>query len=242
MPDFQNDGFALFDRQFGQTTHGRAFLRRFPWRTLEPAARFQFAREPAPQTAVIVQRAVAKAADTITIGLRGRLAPLQQRHERLLQNILRFAVAQPQRPAVENQLRGFRFVKGFAPICLGTHISSLNRHQSGRICIKNLARNRLFSWLDCTTPRYSAALWNRKPVALVLLLVLVLDRSISDYENEDDHEDERFARPATSWTDTQNAQAEQAVVGVEHQEHVVSEIERFEPALNPSPATARLDK
>src|SRR2546430_12960208 len=55
----------------------------------------------------------------------------------------------------------------------------------------------------------------------------------SDLENEDDHEDERFARPATSWTDTQNAQAEQAVVGVEHEEHVVSEIERFEPALNP---------
>src|SRR5439155_4974244 len=134
----------------------------FPWRTLEPAARFQFAREPAPQTAVIVQRAVAKAADTITIGLRRRLAPLQQRHERLLQNILRFAVAEPQRPAVENQLRGFRFVKGFAPICLGTHISSLNRHPSGRICIKNLARNRLFSRLDCTTPRYSAALWNRQ--------------------------------------------------------------------------------
>src|SRR2546429_402178 len=51
-----------------------------------------------------------------------------------------------------------------------------------------------------------------------------------------------IARPATSWTDTQNAQAEQAVVGVEHEEHDVSEIERFEPALNPSPATARLDK
>ena len=29
MPDFQNDDFALFDRQFGQTTHGGALLLRF---------------------------------------------------------------------------------------------------------------------------------------------------------------------------------------------------------------------
>ncbi len=148
MPDFQNDGFALFDRQFGQTAHGRAFLRRFARRRLEPAARFQFAREPAPQAAAMVQRAVAKASDAIMIGLRRRLAPLQQRHERLLQNVLRFAVAQPQRPAVENQLRGFRFVKALAPIWFGfpAHSNSLNRHQSGPICIKNLARNRLCSW------------------------------------------------------------------------------------------------
>src|SRR5439155_26102475 len=84
----------------------------------------------------------------IMIGLRRRLAPLQQRHERLLQNVLRFAVAQPQRPAVEKQLRGFRFVKALAPIWFGfpAHSSSLNRHQSGPICIKNLARNRLCSW------------------------------------------------------------------------------------------------
>ena len=35
-----------------------------------------------------------------------------------------------------------------------------------------------------------------------IVLVLVLDCPISDYENEDDEEDERFARPATIWTDT----------------------------------------
>ena len=37
---------------------------------------------------------------------------------------------------------------------------------------------------------------------IVLLLVLVLDSPISDYENdnEDDDADERFARPATIWT------------------------------------------
>ena len=125
VPDFQNDDFALFDRQLGQTTHGGAFLWRFTGGMLEPTVRFKFAREPPPQSTAIVQRAVAKAADAIMIGLRRRLAPLQQRHERLLQNVLRFAVAQSKRPAVENQLGGFRFVKALAPIWFRTHISSI---------------------------------------------------------------------------------------------------------------------
>ena len=93
MPDFQDDDFALFDRQFGQATHGGAFLGRFTGRTFEPAVRFHFAREPAPQAAAVVQRTIAEAADAIMIGLRWRLAALQQRHERLLQNVLRFDVA-----------------------------------------------------------------------------------------------------------------------------------------------------
>ena len=81
------------------------------------------------------------------LGLGRRLAPLQQRHERLLQNVLCFAVAQPQRPAIKNQLGGFRLVKALAPIWFGTHISSLSldRHLSGPICIKNPGQNRLFS-------------------------------------------------------------------------------------------------
>jgi len=47
--------------------------------------------------------------------------------------------------------------------------------------------------------RYSAARPSRKQIVLVLLLVL--DYSIPDYEN-DEEEDERFARLATIWTDT----------------------------------------
>ena len=50
--------------------------------------------------------------------------------------------------------------------------------------------------------RYSIARRSRNQILLVLLLVLVLDRSIADYENED----ERFARPATIWTDTDRLQ------------------------------------
>ena len=47
---------------------------------------------------------------------------------------------------------------------------------------------------------------SRNQIVLVLLLVLVLDCFISDYADEDDDEDERFARRATIWTDTDSLQ------------------------------------
>ena len=84
MPEFQHDDFTLFDRQFGKTAHGHAFLRCFARRAFEPTARFQFPSEPAPQAAAIVQRAVAKAANAIMSGLQRRLASLQQRDEGFL--------------------------------------------------------------------------------------------------------------------------------------------------------------
>ena len=57
-------------------------------------------------------------------------------------------------------------------------------------------------------PRYGPARRGRNQTVLVLLLVLVLDCPISDYENQDDDEDERFAQPATIWTDTDRMLAE----------------------------------
>ena len=54
--------------------------------------------------------------------------------------------------------------------------------------------------LRIANPRYGAARQSRKQIVLVLLLAL--DRSVSDYENEDDDEERRFARPATIWKDT----------------------------------------
>src|SRR5438132_10193931 len=75
------------------------------------------------------------------------LRPLQQGNERLLEDILRLAMAQAQRPAVENQLRSLRLVKALAPTQFGfhAHIASLDRHRASPICIKNPGHNRLFS-------------------------------------------------------------------------------------------------
>jgi hypothetical protein len=50
------------------------------------------------------------------------------------------------------------------------------------------------------TLRYNAAPRVRNEIVFVLLPALVLDCPISDCENEDDDEDERFARPAKIWT------------------------------------------
>src|SRR5438876_140700 len=48
MPDFQDDHFALFHRQAGQATHRDQFARASLRQTVEPPARFQFARQPPP--------------------------------------------------------------------------------------------------------------------------------------------------------------------------------------------------
>jgi len=49
-------------------------------------------------------------------------------------------------------------------------------------------------------PRYSAARPSRNQI--VLVLVPVLDCPFSDYEDDDEDEDEKFARPATIRKDT----------------------------------------
>src|SRR5438552_15209768 len=62
MPDFQNNDFALFPGQFAQAAHGGPFMRRLVRRPLEPMARLQLPRQPSPQTAPVVERAIAEAA------------------------------------------------------------------------------------------------------------------------------------------------------------------------------------
>src|SRR5262249_21505352 len=111
MPKLQDDDFALFSRQLRQAAHGGPLLRRFAVGPLEPPRRFQFARKPAPETALVVERPIAKAAQAIVQGLfRSRFA-LQQRQERLLQDVLRLTVPKPQRAAVQNYLRRVRLVE-----------------------------------------------------------------------------------------------------------------------------------
>jgi hypothetical protein len=48
--------------------------------------------------------------------LRRRLGPLQKSQKRLLHNVLRFAVTETQRPAVEDQFGRLRLVEILTPI------------------------------------------------------------------------------------------------------------------------------
>ena len=118
VPDFQHDHLALIGRQLHQATLGGALLRRFAVATLEPAARFQFPRQPPPHPAPIIERAVAEAAQAIVRRLFRRLGLPQQRHERLLQHIFGFAVAQAQGPPVQDELGRLLLILALAPMTL----------------------------------------------------------------------------------------------------------------------------
>src|SRR2546426_6221106 len=98
-----------------------------------------------------------------------RLPPVQQRNERLLEDILRLAMAQAQRPAVENQLPSLRLVKALAPTQFGfhAHTGSLDRHLSGPICIKNPGQNRPFSWATFCNHKACRSLEPQQPSALI---------------------------------------------------------------------------
>ena len=137
MPNLQNDDLALFLRQFGQKPHGGAFLRGFARRFLEPAARLEFARDPPPQAAPVIQGAIAKSAGTIVGRLFRGGFELHQGNEGVLDDVLGLAMAQAKRPSVQDKLRGVSFVKLLAPMNLLLLIGHVhpNRPRKTTICI-----------------------------------------------------------------------------------------------------------
>src|ERR1700722_8916631 len=115
MPNLQDDHLALRGGQLGQPAHGLGFGLVVVRAALEPADRLPFAGQPAPEAAMMVERAVAEGAQAVMLGVVGRLRQLQQRQKRLLQNVFRFAVVQAQGATVKDQPRRFGFVKRLAP-------------------------------------------------------------------------------------------------------------------------------
>jgi len=126
VPDFQHNDFTLIHGQFRQTCHRRPFLWRFPVGAFKPAERFPLPCQPPPKRTPIVQCPIPKTAHCVMLRLRGRCGALQQRHKRLMQHILRLAMAQPQSAAIKNQFRRFRVVERFAPMLLFTHFHSID--------------------------------------------------------------------------------------------------------------------
>ncbi len=93
MPDFENDDFPLFLRQFRQATHRRPFRRRFPRGSFKPSQRFPFPRQAAPQGTVMIHRPVPETPHTIVFRFGRGEIQVHQCQKRLLQHILRLAVA-----------------------------------------------------------------------------------------------------------------------------------------------------
>jgi len=101
MPDFQHNDFALFEGQFGQSPLGRFFEVVFTFSRFEPARRFQFARDPPPEAALEIQRAIAESTDAIMLWIIRGFLQLQQRDKSFLQNIFRLAFPKTQGAAVQ---------------------------------------------------------------------------------------------------------------------------------------------
>lgn len=116
MPYFQQDDFPLIFGQPFKAPHGRAFLRAFVIPAFEPFNRFEFANDPAQETAAIVEGTIAKASQAIMQRLFGLTRLLHERDERLLQDVLGLAVAQAQGAPVEEYLRGALLIQAFAPV------------------------------------------------------------------------------------------------------------------------------
>src|SRR5581483_8417354 len=84
-------------------------------RAFKPRGGLQFAGQPAPHAAAIIDGAIAKGAQTITLRLLRGILETEQRHERLLQDIFGLAVAEAKSASVEDQRRRFGFVKRLPP-------------------------------------------------------------------------------------------------------------------------------
>ena len=66
----------------------------------------------------MVENPVAKTAQAVTVRFQRRLGEAQQSQEGFLQDILGFAVAQSERPAVKENLRSLRLIERLAPVRL----------------------------------------------------------------------------------------------------------------------------
>ena len=93
VPDFQHDSLPLLGGEVLQSPHSFRFRRTLPAGRLKPPLRFPFARQPAPETSAVVQRAVAKSPDTVVVWLARRLGALHQGDKGLLQNVFGFGMA-----------------------------------------------------------------------------------------------------------------------------------------------------
>ncbi len=75
---------------------------------------------------MMIQGAISKGPDAVMLRLIRRFVPLKQDQKCFLEHISGFRVAQSERPAVKNQLRGLHIVKPSAPFALSLAHADFN--------------------------------------------------------------------------------------------------------------------
>ena len=87
-------------------SHGGAFSGRFVGIAFEPAHRFDFAGEAAPEGTFVIESAVADGAEGVIFGSFGWFGQFQKCDKGFLKNIFRFAVGEAKGAAVQEELGG----------------------------------------------------------------------------------------------------------------------------------------
>lgn len=105
----------MLGRKPAEAAHGFAFRVRFALGCFKPAQGFDLPREAPPKRPLVIQSAVSQCPKSIMLGIFGFLLQPEKGDKRFVDNIFRFGMGKSQRPSVEKKLRGFIFIKPFAP-------------------------------------------------------------------------------------------------------------------------------
>jgi hypothetical protein len=116
VPEAEHNDLPLLGRQLSQCGHRRRFPGIEARFLLEPALGLQFPGQPPEKSPPIVQSPVAKSPHAVVARILRRFPQLQKRPKRLVQDIFRLPVAQPQSATIEHQHGGLPLIPVPAPM------------------------------------------------------------------------------------------------------------------------------
>jgi len=116
MPESENNDLTLLRRQSCQFIHGTGFSGMRLGGGLKPFMALQFSSETPPQAAPTIQCPVAKCPDKVMRRIPRRFTEGQKGGKDILNHVLRFGMAEPERPPIEHQAVRVGFENPFSPV------------------------------------------------------------------------------------------------------------------------------
>lgn len=115
LPDLQDNDLPLILGQGFQTTHRGTLSWRFLAARIEPPMKLKFARQPTPESSMMVHRPIPKRTNTVVRRILWGFLELHERHEGFLEDVFGLSVAESERPAVKYEPGGPLLIQSFAP-------------------------------------------------------------------------------------------------------------------------------
>ena len=116
MPNLQNDDFTLVGRELGESFDGGTLNRGVAWGWLKPAGTFPFPKHAAEQATTVIERPIPEGPDQVMVRLSGGQFQAEQTPKRIMQNVFRFGMTEPERAAVQHHLGRALVVKSRGPV------------------------------------------------------------------------------------------------------------------------------